>query len=175
MFTTPKEAFKPTVIFSGLTNSLVTFQTIMNEILWGLINTGKVVSFIDNIIVETKEEKEHDEIVKEVIKRLAEKNLYMKLEKCKWKVRKVGFLGIVIGLKRIEIEEEKMKSVLNWLISKGVKDIQKFLSLANYYQQFIKDFVSIAKLVRIVNDRLYFIFSFPILFYFILILFRVMV
>ena len=106
------------------------------------------MSFIDNIIVETKKEKEYDEIVKEIIKRLAENNLYMKLEKCKWKVREVGFLGIVIGLERIEIEEEKMKSILNWPISKGVKDIQKFLSLANYYQQFIKDFVSIARLVR---------------------------
>jgi len=106
------------------------------------------VSFIDNIIVETKKEKEYDEIVKEIIKRLAENNLYMKLEKYKWKVREVGFLGIVIGLERIEIEEEKMKSILNWPISKGVKDIQKFLSLANYYQQFIKDFVSIARLVR---------------------------
>ena len=106
------------------------------------------MSFIDNIIVETKKEKEYDEIVKEIIKRLAENNLYMKLEKYKWKVREVGFLGIVIGLERIEIEEEKMKSILNWPISKGVKDIQKFLSLANYYQQFIKDFVSIARLVR---------------------------
>ena len=106
------------------------------------------MSFIDNIIVETKKEKEYDEIVKEIIKRLAENNLYMKLEKCKWKVREVGFLGIVIGLERIEIEEEKMKSILNWPISKGVNDIQKFLSLAYYYQQFIKDFVSIARLVR---------------------------
>jgi len=57
------------------------FQTMMNKILQDLINTGEVASFIDNVIVETEEEKEHDEIVEEVVKRLAENNLYVKLEK----------------------------------------------------------------------------------------------
>jgi len=55
----------------------------MNEVLWDLINTGKVTSFIDNIIVGTKMEEGHNEIVEEVVKRLAENNLYIKLEKCK--------------------------------------------------------------------------------------------
>ena len=59
---------------------------IINEILWDLINTEKVVSFIDEIIVETKKKKGYDEIVEEVVKILAENDLYMKLEKCKWKV-----------------------------------------------------------------------------------------
>jgi len=52
---------------------------------------------------------EHDEIVEEVVKRLAENDLYVKLEKCKWKVMEVGFLGIVIGLERIKMEEEKVR------------------------------------------------------------------
>ena len=59
------------------------FQTMMNEILQNLINTRNVVSFIDNVIIETETEKEHDEIVEEVVKRLAENDLYIKLEKCK--------------------------------------------------------------------------------------------
>jgi len=53
----------------------------------------------------------------------------------------VKFLEVVIGLEGIKIEEEKVKAVLNWLTSEGVKDIQKFLELANHYRQFIKDFV----------------------------------
>ena len=57
------------------------FQTMKNKILQDLINTGEVASFIDNVIVETEEEKEHDEIVAEVVKRLVENNLYVKLEK----------------------------------------------------------------------------------------------
>jgi len=65
-------------MFFGLTNSLVVFQIIMNKILWDLINTREVVSFIDNVIVETEEKKRHDELVEEVVKRLAKNNLYIK-------------------------------------------------------------------------------------------------
>jgi len=64
-------------------NSSATFQTIINEILWNLINTEKVVSFIDNVIVGTEEEEGHNEIVEEVVRRLAENDLYVKLEKYK--------------------------------------------------------------------------------------------
>ena len=85
-----------------------------NKILQDLINTGEVASFIDNVIVETEEEKEHDEIVAEVVKRLVENNLYVKLEKYEQKIREVRFLRVVIGPERINIEEEKIKRVLDW-------------------------------------------------------------
>ena len=145
VFTTLERSFEPTVMFFGLTNLPVTFQAMMNELLRDLINTGKVAAFIDNIIVGTEMEEGHDEIVAEVIKRLEENNLYVKLEKCKWKVREVGFLGVVIGLEGIKIEKEKVKGVLEWLTPKCVKDIQKFLRLVNYYCQFIQCFASIAR------------------------------
>ena len=80
-FTTSKGSFKPTVMFFKLTNSPATFQAMMNELLRDLINTGKVATFIDNVIVGTDEEKEYDEIVAEVVKILEENNLYVKLEK----------------------------------------------------------------------------------------------
>ena len=79
----PRESFEPMVMFFGLTNSLVTFQMIMNKLLRDLINMGKVVMFIDNIIIGTEEEEVHDELVAEVIRRLKENNLYVKPEKCK--------------------------------------------------------------------------------------------
>jgi len=53
-------------------------------------------------------------------------------------VKEVGFLEMIIGSEGIKIEEEKMKGVLDWLTLQGVKDVQKFLGLANYYYQFIK-------------------------------------
>ena len=82
-FTTPERSFEPMVMFFGLTNSPVTFQVMMNELLRDLINTEKVAAFIDDIIVGTETEEEHDELVAEVIKRLEENNLYVKLKKCK--------------------------------------------------------------------------------------------
>ena len=137
MFTTPEGSFEPTVMFFGLTNSPATFQTIVNELLRDLINTRKGVVFIDNVIVRMEDKEGYDELVAEIIKRLEENDLYIKLEKYKWKVREVGFLGVVIRLEEIKMEEEKVKGVLDWPIPKYVKDVQKFLGLANYYYQFI--------------------------------------
>ena len=95
----------------------------MNEILCDLINTGEVASFIDNIIVETEKEEGHNEIVEEVVKRLAENDLYVKLEKYKWKVIEVEFFRVVIGLEGIKMKEEKIKEVLDWPTPKEVKDM----------------------------------------------------
>ena len=80
---TPEGSFEPTVMFFRLTNSPVTFQAMMNELLRDLINTGKVATFIDDVIVGTETEEGHDELVTEVIRRLEGKDLYVKPEKCK--------------------------------------------------------------------------------------------
>jgi len=144
-FMTPEGSFEPTVMFFGLTNSPATFQAIMNELLRDLINMGKIAVFIDDIIVGTETEEGHDELVAEVIKRLEENDLYVKLEKCRWKVREVGFLGVEIGLEGIKMEKEKVKGVLEWLTPTCVKDVQKFLGLTNYYCQFIKEFATVAR------------------------------
>ena len=86
-----------------------------------------MASFIDNIIIGTEREEEHDKIIEEVVKILAENNLYVKPEKCKWKMKKVEFLEVVIEPEGIKIEEEKVKGVLDWPTSKRVKDVQRFL------------------------------------------------
>ena len=74
----PEGSFEPMVMFFGLTNLLAIFQTMINEILQDLINTDKVANFIDNIIIGTETEEEYNELVEEVVRRLAENNLYMK-------------------------------------------------------------------------------------------------
>ena len=145
VFMTLEGSFEPTVMFFGLTNSPATFQAMMNELLRDLINTGKVAVFIDDVIVGMETEEGYDELVVEVIKRLEENDLYVKPEKCKWKVREVDFLGVVIGPEGIKMEKEKVKGVLEWPTPKCVKDAQKFLGLANYYCQFIEGFATVAR------------------------------
>jgi len=133
-------SFKLTVIFFGMTNSPAMFQAMMNEILRDMINEGKVAVFVDDVLVGTEMEEGYNEIVEEVLRRLKENDLYIKLEKCTWKVRKIGFLGIVIGPSGIEMEKEKVDRVLSWLEPRNVKDVRKFLGLVNYYRRFIKNF-----------------------------------
>ena len=70
-----------------------------------------------------------------------------------WKVRKIGFLGVVIGPNGIEIEEEKVDGVLSWPEPKNVKDVRKFLGLANYYRRFIKDFTQVARPINVLTRK----------------------
>ena len=79
-------SFELTVMFFGMTNLPATFQAIINEILRDMINEEKVVAFVDDMLIRTEIEEGHDEIVEEVLKRLEENDLYIKPEKCMWKV-----------------------------------------------------------------------------------------
>jgi len=142
-FTTHVGSFEPVVMFFGMTNSPATFQAMMNEILRDMINQGKVVAFVDDVLVGTEMKEEHDELVDEVLKRLEENDLYVKPEKCVWKVRKVPFLGVVMGERRVEMEEDKVEGVLKWPTPQCVRDVRKFLGLANYYRRFVKNFAKV--------------------------------
>ena len=125
----------------------------MNGILRDLINEGKVAMFVDDVLVRTETEKGHDEIVEEILRRLEENDLYVKLEKYVWKARKIGFLGVVIGPNGIEMEKEKVDGVLSWSQLKTVRDVRKFLGLANYYRRFIKDFAQVARPLNMLTRK----------------------
>jgi len=148
-FTIHIGAYEPTVMYFGLTNSPATFQAMINDLFRDLINQENIATFIDNILVATDMEERHDELVEEVLRRLEENNLFVKPEKCKWKVREVEFLEVIIGPKGVEMQKKKVEGVLNWPAPKNVKEVQKFLGLANYYRRFIKDFARIAALLHV--------------------------
>jgi len=148
-FMTHIRAYEPMVIYFGLTNSFTTFQAIMNNLFRDLINQGDTATFIDNILVAIDTEEDYDKLVEEVLRRLEENNLLVKPEKCKWKVREVEFLGVVIGPKGVEMQKEKVEGVLSWPAPRNVKEVQRFLGLANYYRRFIKNFARIAALLHV--------------------------
>ena len=142
-------AYEPIIMYFGLTNSSTTFQTMINNLFCDMINQGNMATFIDDIIVATEMEKGHNEIVEEVLKRLEENDLFVKPKKYWWKVKEGEFLGVVIGLKGVEMQKEKVEGVLNWPMLRNVKEVQKFLELANYYRQFIKDFAKLTALLHV--------------------------
>ena len=152
-FTIHVGSFEPIVMFFGMMNSPAIFQAMMNEILRDLINKGKVAAFVDDMLVGMKTKEEYNETVEEILKRLEENDLYIKPEKCVWKARRIGFLGVVIGPNRIEMEKEKVDGVLSWPEPKNVKDVRKFLGLANYYRRFIKDFAQVARPMNMLTRK----------------------
>jgi len=148
VFSTPEGSFEPMVMFFELTNSPTTFQMMMNNLLRDLVVEEKVVVFIDDVMIATEIEERYDEIVEEVLRRLKENDLFVKPEKYVWKVREVGFLGVIIEEDGVRMEKEKVQGVIKWLVLRSIKDVQKFLGLANYYRWFVKDFAKIAKLLH---------------------------
>ena len=91
----------------------------MNDLLRDLTEVGDVAAFM----VETEIEEAHDDIVKEVLGRIAEKNLLVKPEKYIWKIREIGFLKVVIGPDRVKMKKEKVQEVVDWPVLKSVKDM----------------------------------------------------
>ena len=122
-FSMSEGSFEPTVMFFGLTNSPATFQVMMNDLLRDLIVEEKIAVFINDVIVVTETEEEHNKIVEEVLRRLEENDLFVKLEKCVWKVREVEFLGVIIGEDRVRMEKKKIQRVIEWSVPRSVKDM----------------------------------------------------
>ena len=111
-FSMPEGSFEPMVMFFGLTNSPAMFQAMMNDLLRDLVVEEKAAVFIDDVMIATEIEKGHDEIVEEVLRRPEENDLFVKPEKCVWKVREVGFLGVIIGEDGVRMEKEKVQRVI---------------------------------------------------------------
>ena len=83
----------------------------------------KVAVFINDVMIAMEIEEGYDEIVEEVLRRLEENDLFVKPEKCVWKVREVGFLGVIIGEDGVRMEKKKVQRVIEWLVPKSVKDM----------------------------------------------------
>ena len=106
-FSMPEGSFEPIVMLFGLNNSSAMFEIMMNDLLRDLVVEEKVV-FIDDVMIVTETKEGHDKIVDEVLRKLKENNLFVKLEKCVWKIRKVGFLGVIIGEDGVRMEKENI-------------------------------------------------------------------
>jgi hypothetical protein len=104
-----------------------------------------MVVFIDDILILSKNEEEHDEHLRLVLQKLRENQLYTKLNKCEFWLKEVSFLGHIISEGGIYVDPSKVKDVLSWKTPQNVLDIRSFLDLAGYYRRFIEGFSKISK------------------------------
>jgi len=107
-FSMPEGAFELMVMFFGLTNLPATFQAMMNDLFRNMIEVEDVAVFIDDVIVGTETEEGHNEIVKEVLRRMTENDLFVKPKKYVWKVREVRFLRVIIGPDSMRMKKKKL-------------------------------------------------------------------
>jgi hypothetical protein len=143
-FTCKYGLYEYTVMSFGLTNAPAFFMHLMNKFFMDHLDTF-VVIFIDDILVYSKSEEEHEKHLRLVLQRLREHKLYAKVSKCEFWIDEVPFLGHVISKRGITVDPGKVKDVLNWVVPQTVKEVRSFLGLAGYYRRFIENFSKIAK------------------------------
>jgi hypothetical protein len=103
-----------------------------------------VVVFIDNILVYSKTEEEHDEHLRIALQTLRKHKLYTKFNECDFCQKETRYLGHVISSEGIAIEPEKIKTIMEWPVPKDAADIRSFMGITGYYRRFIEEISKIA-------------------------------
>ncbi|GJW02311.1 putative reverse transcriptase domain-containing protein [Tanacetum coccineum] len=147
----PKTAFRTRyghyefqVMPFGLTNAPAVFMDLMNRVCKPYLDKFVIV-FIDDILIYSKNKREHEEHLKLILELLKKEELYAKFSKCEFWIPKVQFLGHVIDSKGIHVDPAKIESIKDWASPKSPTEIRQFLGLAGYYRRFIEGFSKIAK------------------------------
>ena len=130
---TDRGLFKPHIMFFGLTNSPTTFQTMMNYLFCDLINQGKVVIYMDNIMIFTKTLEEHQEITQPVLQILRDNKLYLKHTKCDFEQLEMEYLRIIMSHQEVKMDSAKVSGVMEWPVPTTQKQLRGFLRFLNFY------------------------------------------
>ncbi|GJR60623.1 reverse transcriptase domain-containing protein [Tanacetum coccineum] len=147
----PKTAFRTRyghyefqVMPFGLTNAPAVFMDLMNRVCKPYLDKFVIV-FIDDILIYSRNEKEHEEHLKTILELLKKEELYAKFSKCQFWINTVKFLGHVIDSSGIHVDPDKIEAVKNWASPTTPSEIRQFFGLAGYYRRFIEGFSKIAK------------------------------
>jgi hypothetical protein len=124
------------MMFFGLTNAPAYFMYLMNMVFMEYMDKFVVV-FINDILIYSKMEAEHEEHLRLVSEKLRANQLYAKFSKCEFWLTQVAFLGHVISARGVSVDPGKVRDVLNWMSPMNISEICSFLGLAGYYRRFI--------------------------------------
>ncbi|KAL0537114.1 hypothetical protein IC582_026084 [Cucumis melo] len=137
--------YKFIVMSFGLTNAPVVFMNLMNKVFKDFLDSFVIV-FIDDILIYSKTEAEHEEHLHQVLETLRANRLYAKFSKCEFWLKKVSFLEHVVSSEGLSVDPTKIRAVTNWPRPSTVSEIRSLLGLAGYYRRFVEDFSHIASL-----------------------------
>jgi hypothetical protein len=143
-FSTQYGLYEFTVMSFGLTNAPAYFINLMNKVFMEYLDRFVVV-FIDDILIYSKSDSDHEEHLRLVLQKLRDNQLYTKYSKCEFWIDEVSFLGHIISNGGISVDPAKVREIVAWSIPSTVTEVWSFLGLAGYYRQFIEGFSKIAK------------------------------
>jgi len=124
-------------MFFDMTNSLATFQTMMNDIFQDLIAKGIMVVYLDDILIFTRTEEEHVKAIRQVLQVLQKHKLFLCPEKCEFYKERIEYLGLVISENEVSMDLVKVVGVQEWPTLENKTDVQAFLGFVNFYRRFI--------------------------------------
>ncbi|CAI7897396.1 unnamed protein product [Closterium sp. NIES-54] len=127
----------------GITNAPATFQADMNHILRPLLDECVVV-YLDDILIYSRDMKQHIEHLRHVFELLRREKFYVKLSKSEFALKKVQFLGHMVSAQGFHVDPKKIEAVRTWKTPENVKELQQFLGFANYYNRFVPQYAKIA-------------------------------
>ena len=127
----------------GLTNAPMAFMDLMNRVFQSYLDQFVVV-FVDDILIYSQSEVEHEDHLRIVLQLLRNHQLYAKFSKCEFWLAEVGFLGHVVSPSGVSVNSRKVEAVMSWERPKSVFEIRSFFGLAGYYRRFIEDFSRLA-------------------------------
>ncbi|KAL0539906.1 hypothetical protein IC582_024127 [Cucumis melo] len=146
----PKTAFRSryghyefVVMSFGLTNAPAVFMDLMNRVFREFLDTFVIV-FIDDILIYSKTEAEHEKHLRMVLQTLRDNKLYAKFSKCEFWLKQVSFLGHVVSKAGVSVDPAKIEAVTGWTRPSTVSEVRSFLGLAGYYRRFVENFSRIA-------------------------------
>ena len=132
-------------MFFGLTNSPVTFQTMMNTIFAEELAEGWLIIYMDDILIATKDNIQfHEKCIHRMLEKLKKHDLYLKPEKCAFEQCKIKFLGVILKNRTVQMDPAKVKGVADWLPPQNIIDIHSFLGFTGFYCYFIPNYSLIA-------------------------------
>ena len=134
--------FEYLVMPFGLTNAPGTFQGYVQDALRDLLDVVCVV-YIDDILIFSRTQEEHDRHVALVLEQLQGAGLYANPKKCAFDRSEVEYVGYVIRANGIRMDPKKLDTVSNWPTPTSIKDVQSFLSFTNFYRHFIDNYAKI--------------------------------
>ena len=151
--------FEFTVMPFGLTNAPTAFMNLMHRVFQPYLDQFVVV-FVDDILIYSQSEEEHEDHLRVVLQLLRDHHLYAKFSKCEFWLVEVGFLGHVVSTSGMSMDPRKAEVVMSWERAKSVFEIRSFLGLAGYYRRFIEDFSRLAApMTRLTRKKIKFVWD----------------